>query len=336
MDDPAAPFLRVTDLTRHFHAGTGGLFGRRRPVVRAVDKVSFSMARGETLALVGESGCGKTTVGRLILRLIEADSGEIEIDGTDIRGLADSALRAFRRRVQIVIQDPFGSLNPRMLIGQAIMEPLDIHSVGTPKQRRARLAELLDLVGLPQEFAARFAHQLSGGQRQRVGIARALALETDLLICDEAVSALDVSVQAQIVNLLQRLKIERHLTYLFISHDMAIVRHVADRVAVMYLGEIVEIAPKAQLFNAPAHPYTQALLQSVPRTRVHERPKAAVAGDIPSPIDPPPGCRFHTRCPHVMEVCRHTAPARTRLGPGHTANCHLLDPASATAKGNPA
>ncbi|WP_116597190.1 ABC transporter ATP-binding protein [Primorskyibacter marinus] len=336
MDDRGTPYLRITNLTKHFRVGRGGLLGRKRPVVRAVDDVSFSIARGETLAVVGESGCGKTTLGRLVLRLIEADSGRIEIAGTEIRGLDHRAMQEFRRRVQIVIQDPFGSLNPRMLIGQAIMEPLDIHSVGTAKARRARLAELLDLVGLPQEFAARFPHQLSGGQRQRVGIARALALETDLLICDEAVSALDVSVQAQIVNLLQKLKHERHLTYLFISHDMAIVRHIADHIAVMYLGEIVEIAPKAQLFAAPAHPYTQALLKSVPRARVQERPKLAIKGDIPSPIDPPSGCRFHTRCPHVMQICRSTPPPRTTVGPNHGANCHLLTPALPAAKGQSA
>lgn len=336
MADHDAPYLRVTNLTKHFRLRGGGLLGRKGSVVRAVDDVSFSIARGQTLAVVGESGCGKTTLGRLVLRLIEADSGRIEIAGTEIRGLNDRAMQAFRRRAQIVIQDPFGSLNPRMLIGQAIMEPLDIHSVGTAKERRARVTDLLDLVGLPRDFAVRFPHQLSGGQRQRVGIARALALETDLLICDEAVSALDVSVQAQIVNLLQKLKRERALTYLFISHDMAIVRHIADHVAVMYLGEIVEIAPKGQLFSAPAHPYTQALLKSVPRARVHERPELAIEGDIPSPIDPPPGCRFHTRCPQVMEICRSTAPAQTTVGPDHSAACHLLDPAIPAAKGQTA
>ena len=335
MAEPPVPYLRVSNLTKHFSAGRGGFFSGKRGVVRAVEDVSFSVARGETLAIVGESGCGKTTLGRLILRLIEADHGRIEIAGTDIRTLDDTAMRKLRRRLQIVIQDPFGSLNPRMLIGRAIMEPLDIHAVGTNTERRARLAELLDLVGLPQDFANRFPHQLSGGQRQRVGIARALALETDLLVCDEAVSALDVSVQAQIINLLQKLKRERGLTYLFISHDIAIVRHIADRIGVMYLGELVEIAPRARLFSTPAHPYTQALLKSAPRARVHERPEIVLKGDIPSPIDPPQGCRFHTRCPHVMEICRSTPPARTQLAPGHAARCHLLDPALA-AKGQTA
>ncbi|WP_306119089.1 MULTISPECIES: ABC transporter ATP-binding protein [unclassified Roseitalea] len=317
-------FVRVHGLTKHFHVGRGGLFGGGQKTVRAVDGVCFAIGKGETLALVGESGCGKTTVGRLVLRLIEPTDGTVAIDNCDIGALDDEAMRAFRRRIQIVIQDPFGSLNPRMVVGSIILEPLDVHGVGTPAERRARLAELLDLVGLPRDFAGRFPHELSGGQRQRVGIARALALETDFLVCDEAVSALDVSVQAQIVNLLQSIKKKRRLTYLFISHDLAIVRHVSDRIAVMYLGQIVEIAPKKTLFDAPAHPYTQALLEAVPRARAGERPVAAIAGDVPSPVAPPPGCRFHTRCPHVMDICRQQDPAARDLGGGHYAACHLL------------
>ncbi|MSU90763.1 ATP-binding cassette domain-containing protein [Rhodobacteraceae bacterium 2CG4] len=328
-------FVRVDGLTRHFALGAGGLLGGRPQIVRAVDDVSFSIRRGETLAVVGESGCGKTTVGRLVLRLIEADAGRIEIGGTDIRALDDAALRRFRRRIQIVIQDPFGSLNPRMTIGAIILEPLEVHREGNAASRRARLAALLEMVGLPAEFAARFPHELSGGQRQRVGIARALALETDLLVCDEAVSALDVSVQAQIVNLLQRIKREQGLTYLFISHDMAIVRHMADRIAVMYLGQIVETGPKRAIFDAPAHPYTRALLASVPRSEPGTRPAPAVLGDIPSPIDPPPGCRFHTRCPHAGDICRTVRPAPVALAAAHTASCHLLDPATAAQLRSP-
>ena len=324
----AAPFdgdfVDVRGLTKHFSTKGGFLAGGGERTVHAVDDVSFSIRRGEALGLVGESGCGKTTIGRLVLRLLEPSSGTVQIDGTNLFALSPTELREFRRRIQIVIQDPFGSLNPRMTIGGIISEPLEIHEVGNAAARAARLAELLDIVGLPQSFADRFPHELSGGQRQRVGIARALALETDLLVCDEAVSALDVSIQAQIINLLQEIKRARGLTLLFISHDLGVVRHVADRVAVMYLGQIVEIAPRAQLFAAPAHPYTKALLDAVPRAVVNSRPVATVSGDVPSPIDPPSGCRFHTRCPVTIDVCRHEDPVARRLSPRHFAACHLL------------
>lgn len=318
------PFLIVDNLSKHFNVGTSSIFKRKQKVVRAVDNVCFTMRKGETLGLVGESGCGKTTVGRLVLRLLEPSTGSVIIDGADLGALDPEDLRNFRKRIQIVIQDPFGSLNPRMTIGAIIKEPLEIHRMGTREERDARLEELLELVGLPVDFATRFPHELSGGQRQRVGIARALATRMDFLVCDEAVSALDVSVQAQIINLLEDIKKSQGLTVLFISHDLGVVRHIADRIAVMYLGQIVEIAPKHSLFERPSHPYTQALLASVPRAAINSRPVAAVSGDVPSPISPPSGCRFHTRCPHAMDICGNVDPAATRVSDRHFVACHLL------------
>ena len=325
-----APLLAVRELRKVFAGRHAGLLGRPSEV-RAVDGVSFSIARGETLGLVGESGCGKTTTGRLVLRLVEPSSGEIRFDGRDALALTPPELRALRRDMQIVFQDPLSSLNPRMTVGELVVEPLVVHRVGNREDRRRRLARLLDLVGLLPHHAARFPHEFSGGQRQRIAIARALALEPRFLVCDEAVSALDVSIQAQIVNLLQDLKGELGLTYLFISHDLGVIRHISDRVAVMYLGEIVESAGKASLFARPSHPYTQALLRSVPSVAQGRRRFETVGGDVPSPSAPPAGCRFHTRCPHAMEVCRRVPPPPFAVGASHEAACHLLDPQRAPA-----
>ena len=315
----APPLLEVRDLRKIFPSSRRGGAG-----VRAVDGVSFEVARGSTFGLVGESGCGKTTTGRLVLRLLEPSSGSIRFEGRELTSLPPAELRAFRRDAQIVFQDPMSSLNPRMSVGQLIAEPLVVHRVGTAVERRQRLLQLLDLVGLQPADASRFPHEFSGGQRQRVAIARALALRPKLVVCDEAVSALDVSIQAQILNLLGDLRDELGLTYLFISHDLGVVRHLSHRVGVMYLGEIVEVATKRDLFERPQHPYTQALLKAIPRIAEGHRRFEPLGGDVPSPSAPPPGCRFHTRCPYVMDVCRRTPPPMVSTGPDHRAACHLL------------
>ncbi len=320
------PILAVENLSRHFTARQGILFGRSSGIVRAVDGVSFSVNRGETLALVGESGCGKSTTARLVLRLIEPTTGTIRFEGTEIQTMRGEPLRALRRRMQIVFQDPFASLNPRMTVGQILEEPLIVHHLGDPARRRTRVEELLNVVGLAAYHARRYPHEFSGGQRQRIGIARALAVEPALIVCDEPVSALDVSIQAQVVNLLRDLQRRLGLAYLFIAHDLAVVKHVADRVAVMYLGQIVEIGPKHALFSDPRHPYTRTLLAAIPRPDPHrDRNRAgtdAASLDVPNPMNPPSGCRFHTRCPYAIARCKTEAPEPTEWTADHLVACH--------------
>ncbi len=316
------PLVEIKNLKKYFHAS-------HKQVVRAVDDVSFSIQRGETLGLVGESGCGKTTVGRCILRLIEPTSGEIRFDGQDLLKLGRGELRALRRRMQIIFQDPYSSLDPRMKVGSIIAEPLEIHGAGDRRERKDRVAELLRVVGLDPDYANRYPHQFSGGQRQRIGIARALALNPDFIVADEPVSALDVSVQAQVVNLMQDLQERFGLTYLFISHGLAVVKHISTRVGVMYLGKLVELAPAEEIYANPLHPYTQALLQAIPipDPEVKRATQQKLGGDVPNPIAPPPGCRFHTRCPHAMGRCGIEEPEFKEVSPGHFVACFLHDQA---------
>ena len=317
-----APLLDIQHLVKHYPG---------RPPVRAVDGVSLMIAPGQTLGLVGESGSGKSTVGRTVLRLQEPTAGRVLFEGEDVFALGTGPLRALRRRMQIVFQDPYSSLNPRMTVGGTLREPIEIHRLAPPAQMEARIAALLDEVGLDAAFARRYPHELSGGQRQRVGIARALSVEPRFIVCDEPVSALDVSVQAQVLNLLADLQQKRRLTYLFIAHDLAVVRHIADQVAVMYLGRIVERAPAAVIYSAPRHPYTRALLSAVPEPNPRAaRARIVLSGDIPSPAHPPSGCPFHPRCPHPKknERCRTETPALRVVGPsspGHFAACHFAE-----------
>jgi peptide/nickel transport system ATP-binding protein len=319
-----APLLQVNDLKKHFPV-RGNLFGRSASRVYAVDGVSFEIARGETLSLVGESGCGKSTVGRAILRLFDITAGQVVLDGQRIDDLSPDRLRRMRQRVQVVFQDPFSSLNPRLRVRDILAEP--IRNFGLAKsaaELESKVAALMDTVRLPRDALGRRPHEFSGGQRQRICIARALAAEPDLIVCDEAVSALDVSVKAQIVNLLQDLQREFGLAMLFISHDLAIVEHMTHRVAVMYLGKIVEIAPRNQIFASPRHPYTQALLSAVPvPDPTVRRTTMILKGDVPSPINPPSGCRFHTRCPYVFDRCRTEEPELRQSVEGQWAACHL-------------
>jgi len=323
--------LEINDLKKHFPAGRS--FLKPSAWVYAVDGVSFEIARGETLALVGESGCGKSTVGRAILKLFDVTDGQVVLDGQRIDDLSPGALWPMRRRMQVVFQDPFSSLNPRMRVKNIIAEPIrNFRLAKSAADIDARVAALLDRVRLPRDAADRWPHEFSGGQRQRIGIARALAAEPDLVICDEAVSALDVSVKAQIINLLQDLQRELGLAMLFISHDLAIVEHMTHRVAVMYLGKIVEIAPKRGIFSAPKHPYTQALLSAVPVPKPGaKRQRIILKGDVPSPVNPPKGCRFHTRCPYVFDRCLVEEPLLQPAGDQHAAACHLLDNAAQAA-----
>jgi oligopeptide transport system ATP-binding protein len=317
--------LEVQHLVKHFQVG-GGMFSRPG-VVRAVDDVSFAIRRGETLGLVGESGCGKTTTGRCILHLERPTGGQILFEGVDLAALGERALRAMRRRVQVIFQDPYSSLNPRMTVGQILAEPLKVHGIVPDKAARAaRVRELLTQVGLLPQHAKRYPHQLSGGQRQRVGIARALAMEPALIVCDEPVSALDVSIQAQIINLLEDLQNRFGLTYLFIAHDLSVVRHISGRVAVMYLGKIVEITDRRALYEEPLHPYTRALLSAVPIPDPEleaQRSRTVLRGEVPSPLNPPGGCVFHPRCPHAVERCSAEKPLLREIRSGHWAACHL-------------
>ena len=320
------PLLEVDGLTKHYPMRRGLVMSRTVGTVRAVDGIGFGLARGETLALVGESGCGKSTTARLVLRLIEPTAGTVRFEGRDITGFGGPALRRLRRRMQIVFQDPFASLNPRMTVGEIIEEPLLVHAIGDHAARRARVAELLALVGLAPYHAGRYPHEFSGGQRQRIGIARALAVEPALIVLDEPVSALDVSIQAQVVNLLKDLQARLGLSYLFIAHDLAVVKHVADRVAVMYLGRIVETGPKERVFANPRHPYTRVLLSAIPRPDPHRRlARQAPGGDVPSPADVPPGCRFHTRCAYVIDRCRTEDPALHPVDRAHLSACHRAE-----------
>ncbi len=314
-----APLLRAENLVKHFRVGG---WRRARGVVHAVDDVSFDLAAGETLALVGESGCGKSTTGRLVLRLIEATAGRIWFEGSDLFALDERGMRAARRSLQIIFQDPYASLNPRMTVAQMLDEPLMLHGVASAR-RASRIAEVLALVGLAPQHAQRYPHEFSGGQRQRIGIARAIVVEPRLIVCDEPVSALDVSIQAQVVNLLKSLQARLGLAYIFIAHDLAVVKHIADRVAVMYLGRIVEVAAKQELFARPRHPYTQALLSAIPVAEPRLRRKRLVLqGDVPSPIDPPSGCRFRTRCPYARELCAAEVPLLVEED-GHATACHF-------------
>ena len=331
----APPLLEVRGLAKHFPIRRG-IFSRVSGWVRAVDGVSLSINPGETLALVGESGSGKTTTGRCILRLMEPTAGMVRFDGEDLLALRPREMRRMRRRIQVIFQDPYGSLNPRMRIGTIVREPLDIHRIGGGRaERDAMVADLLKRVGLDPAMARRFPHEFSGGQRQRIGVARALALKPRLIVADEPVSALDVSVQAQVINLLIDLQEEYGVAYLFIAHDLALVERIADRVAVMYLGRIVESAATEEIFRNPIHPYTRALLQAIPVTDPGAaRERAPIRGELPSPASPPAGCRFHTRCPVAVEACPRVEPPLVEVVPGHWAACHLA-PAPGGAGGGP-
>jgi len=320
------PLLDVQNLVMHFPLTQGIIFQRKVGAVQAVDGISFSVKRGETLGLVGESGCGKSTTGRAILQLYKPTAGQVVFNGRDLTQLDGTDMRKMRRHLQMIFQDPYASLNPRMTVGNIISEPMQIHKLVPKNERTQRVQELLQTVGLNPYFANRYPHEFSGGQRQRIGIARALAANPDFIVCDEPVSALDVSIQAQIVNLLEDLQDQFGLTYLFIAHDLSVVKHISDRVAVMYLGKMVEMADRNDLYDDPLHPYTKALLSAVPipdPVIEKRRERIILSGDVPSPINPPTGCHFHTRCPYMMEVCREIDPIFADQGSGHFVACHL-------------
>ncbi|HHB82830.1 MAG TPA: ATP-binding cassette domain-containing protein [Devosia sp.] len=327
LDAGKEPLVRVRDLKMHFPIYKG-LLKKQVGAVKAVDGISFDIFESETLGLVGESGCGKSTVGRCVLRLYDILGGSVVLDGQEIADLKGPELRAKRPEMQMIFQDPQACLNPRMTVGSIIAEPLYEHKKMTKEERRAKVAELMDAVGLARRFADRYPHEFSGGQRQRIGIARALALNPKFIVCDEPIAALDVSIQAQVVNLLEDLQEKLGLTYLFISHDLSMVRHLADRVAVMYLGRFVELAPSETLYTKPLHPYTQALLSAVPHpdpAQAGDVDRIILEGDVPSPANPPSGCTFHTRCPRAADICKKEAPKWRQIGENHFGACHLID-----------
>ena len=332
----AQPLLEVKDLKKYFPI-KGGIFSKTIGYVQAVDGISFALYPGETVGLVGESGCGKSTAARAILRLIEPTGGEVAFEGQDILKLGKKPMRALRRQMQIIFQDPYASLNPRMTVASIVGEPLEIHKIAKGRQKEERVASILEKVGLRPEHMRRYPHEFSGGQRQRIGIARALALNPKLIIGDEPVSALDVSIQAQVINLLEDLQKEFNLTYLIIAHDLSVVEHISNRVAVMYLGKIVELATDRELYQNPSHPYTEALLSAVPRPDpTIKKQRIILAGDVPSPINPPSGCRFHTRCLYAKADCKTVEPQLQNIGGGHYVACHYWKEVQAKRLGTPA
>ncbi|MEJ2709289.1 MAG: dipeptide ABC transporter ATP-binding protein [Anaerolineales bacterium] len=327
MSEDKKALVRLENLTKHFPITRGIVVQRQVGAIQAVDKISFDIRKGETLGLVGESGCGKSTAGRTILQLYRPTSGKVYFKDEDLTTVQGEQLRRIRRDMQIIFQDPYASLNPRMTVGNIIAEPLEVHRIGSARERKERVRELLRLVGLNPYFINRYPHEFSGGQRQRIGVARALALQPEFIVCDEPISALDVSIQAQVVNLLEELQEKFGLTYLFIAHDLSMVRHISDRTAVMYLGKIVELADRDELYNNPLHPYTQALLSAVPipdPIKERKRERIILTGDVPSPANPPSACRFHTRCPLAVDVCSQIEPEWREVVHDHWVACHLV------------